>query len=198
MDSLNTFQQFMLLIKALWHSPKAVGAVFPSSSALAKKMAAELDSLQTEGYIIEIGAGTGAITAKLLETGIPHQFFIIIEQSALLAQHLRERFPHLLIIEGDAADLKSLLSDIHLPIRAIISSLPLRSLPNAQVEKIMNEMYGLLDEQGRLIQYTYDFFSRSTKNYNKGFRLLKSSAVFLNIPPARVEVFQKLPHPSAD
>src|SRR5579871_6735393 len=69
---------------AAWiRSPLKVGALLPSSRALARAMAAEID-LSTPGTIIELGAGTGAVTHALLHAGIPADRLVIIERDRKL------------------------------------------------------------------------------------------------------------------
>jgi phospholipid N-methyltransferase len=179
----------MLLLKELWHNPKTVGAVWPSSDRLAKKMAAQI-SPKHPGFVIEIGAGTGAITKALLARGILPTHLIVIEQSANLVDHLHEMFPEVVIIKGDAAHLRQILPAAVNQINAIVSSLPLRSLPNEQVSVILNELHALLPPESKLIQFTYDLFSKEER-YMEGFRLIKSFSVWLNIPSAKVQVFVK-------
>ena len=48
--------------------PKTVGAIAPSSKALGRKMAAQID-VAGEGPILELGPGTGVATAALIARG---------------------------------------------------------------------------------------------------------------------------------
>lgn len=187
---LNAVHNAMLLIKAFWHQPQTIGAILPSSQRLTRLMAAQI-SVENLGFIIEIGAGTGAITAALLEHGIHATQLIVIEQSVALAKHLRKQFPEVTVIEGDAANLRQLLPVEVKQINAIVSSLPLRSLPDAQVDTILIELKNILAEHGKLIQYTYDIFSKNDR-YMRGFQLVKSYSVWLNLPPAKVQVFENI------
>ena len=49
-------------------NPGAVGALCPSSERLAARIARQVD-LSREGWIVELGAGTGVVTAALLRHG---------------------------------------------------------------------------------------------------------------------------------
>ncbi|HEY0301720.1 MAG TPA: hypothetical protein VGC36_10320, partial [Rhizomicrobium sp.] len=49
--------------------PRTVGAVAPSSRALARAMAAQIDA-SGEGPVLELGPGTGVATAALIARGI--------------------------------------------------------------------------------------------------------------------------------
>jgi phospholipid N-methyltransferase len=174
----------------LLNNPGPVGAAVPSSPALARRMAGFLPH-QPAGYVIELGAGTGAITTALLERGLPPTRLIPIERSPALARHLRRRFPELNVLAGDAAKLRHLIAS-HLnglPVSHIVSSLPLRSLPKTTVVRILREIRHLLAPDSRFIQYTYDLRPR-THRAMRGFVRCGSSVVWLNFPPARVDVFR--------
>jgi phospholipid N-methyltransferase len=181
-------KQLRLFFAELYTNPKAVGSVWPSSLRLGKLMAAQIPH-HKPGYIIEVGGGTGAVTKALLAYGIAEDKIIVIERSASLAAHLRERFPTLTIIEGDATQLRQILPSHIYPIKAIVSSLPLRSLPYDIVEALLIEFHQLLHPtQGYLIQFTYDLRTNNTTMI-KGFRLLQSNYIWLNLPPACVQTF---------
>jgi len=80
-----------------------------------------------EGLVVEVGAGTGVVTEALLERGIPVHRLLVIEKSPLLCEYLSRRFPHLKVIQGDAALLASMLPT-GATIDALVSGVPLRSL----------------------------------------------------------------------
>jgi len=56
-------------LRGLVNDPKGVSAPTPSSPALARVIAAEVD-LSREGLVIELGPGTGVVTEALLERGL--------------------------------------------------------------------------------------------------------------------------------
>lgn len=173
-------------------NPGPIGAAVPSSRALARRMASLLPA-KPRGYVVELGAGTGAITEALIEHGLPSGNLILVERSPVLAQHLRERFPQLRVITGDAVRLSSLLFDqLELPrgsVSHIVSSLPLRSLPKWTVARITREVRRVLPPDGRLLQYTYDLRRQGNRALAQ-FSREASSIVWMNLPPARVDSFQ--------
>ena len=169
-------------------SPRNVGSIFPSSKKLAHCMAQQIPK-NSNRFVIELGAGTGSVTAGLLEYGIEPTRLIVIEKSPKLVRHLQKRFPSVMIIEGDAANLLEILTQHdRLDIEAIISSLPLCSLPLLTVQTITDQIYQLISEKGKYIQFTYDLLKRRIKPY-KDFYHLSSKTVWLNFPPASVKVF---------
>ena len=169
-------------------SPARVGAVFPSSVFLARKIAHVVHAVDCSGYIVELGAGLGSVTAQLLESGIPAERLIVLERSSLMVGQLRSQFPNLTVIEGDAACLSKYLKDYLGHIGVVVSSLPLRSLSDVERGNIFSELRLVLPEQGAFIQYTYAL-SASRSLYPAAFESCSSSLVWRNIPPAKVECF---------
>jgi phospholipid N-methyltransferase len=145
------------------------------------------------GLIVELGAGTGAITAGLLKRGIPPGKLISVDCSPAMVRHLREHFPSIHALVGDAAQLEKLLKD-HIdleknPVSHVVSSIPLRLLTNKEVRNIAREVRRVLKTGGRFIQYTYDIRPTAHPALDE-FKYLGSSVVWMNIPPARVNVYK--------
>src|SRR5882724_11250656 len=89
-------------------APMHVGSVMPSSQFLARAVANQID-LHSNQAVIELGGGAGSVTKALLETGIDPERLIVIENDARLCVMLRQRFPQLRIVQGDASRLSELL-----------------------------------------------------------------------------------------
>lgn len=146
-----------------------------------------------KGLVVELGAGTGAVTRELLARGIPPQKLIPIEMSEKLASHLRRRFPALKVIQGNAADLQNLIRDPakedNSQVDFVVSSLPFRSLPEDLCQKIAGQIEQTLGDSGRFIQFTYDLRSKNFIHFRR-FTHLRAAIVWANIPPARVDLFQ--------
>src|SRR5450759_3446546 len=175
-----------LLLRELIRDPSSIGAICASSALLANLMAAWIDPEQ-EGWVIELGGGTGAITAALLQRGLASDKLIVIEKSERLVQHLRKRFPDVRILQGDAANIGMATKEC-LDVSAVVSGLPLHSLPPDVVHKITNACALVLGHKGRLVQFTY--WPRAASAWlDAGLILAASEMVWINLPPARVEVF---------
>jgi len=177
----------------LLNNPGPVGSAVPSSRFLARRMASFLPR-SPKGYIVELGAGTGAITDALLKRGIPADRILPVERSETMVKLLRRRFPSLSIALGDATELRLLLKtwlpNDALEISYVVSSLPLRSLPENVVVSIVQEIYHVLPEHGKLLQYTYDL-RKTPHPFLANFKRCRTTVVWANIPPARVDVFEK-------
>ena len=85
-----------------------VGAIAPSSRRLADAIAGQVP-IDSPGWIIELGGGTGVVTDALLRRGLAPARLVVIERDPLLHRHLVERFPHVHVILGDAAKLADAL-----------------------------------------------------------------------------------------
>ncbi|MCC7518036.1 MAG: methyltransferase domain-containing protein [Verrucomicrobiae bacterium] len=180
--------------RELVKNPRRIGAAIPSSPALARRMASHVNP-NGRGFIVEVGAGTGAITEALLKRGVPPERLIAVERSERLAEHLRRHFPEVQVVTGDAGELRALLQRhpqlAREGVSAVLSSLPLRSLPPEEAERIADEIRALLHSQGTLIQFTYSLAAKSHWTL-RHFRRLRGSIVWRNLPPARVDVFQPI------
>lgn len=180
-----------LFVREWAHGPGTIGAVCASSRQLSVAMAAQVPA--GDGLVIELGAGTGMVTQALLDQGISPSRLIVIECSSRFVDHLRHRFPGLTVVHGDAACLSELIPQ-GLHIDAIVSSLPLRSLPSELREKIVAQWQLALDADSALIQFTYDIRPQAhTCACDHAFTVTTSQIVWANIPPARVLHAQLIP-----
>ncbi|WP_299620143.1 class I SAM-dependent methyltransferase [Pelagibius sp.] len=178
-------------------NPKAVGAVVPSGKSLAAAMVAEVDR-DAEGAIIELGGGTGNITAALLHAGFPIDDITVIERDPAFHRVIAQRFPEVRVLQGDAVDLRRLLRDAGIgKVKAVVSSLPLLSIPDRICLQIVAEAMAVLDENGVFIQFTYGPASPVSRSIltRLGLHGRRASWVMDNIPPAAVWRYR--PHHAA-
>lgn len=180
------FNGLLLFFRELFSNPLVMGAAWPSSNRLARAMAKQVP-LESSGMIVELGPGTGVVTRALLEHGVKIEKLVAIEQSGAFVKHLTRRFAKLKVIEGDAKNLRRLLTD-YSNIHVIVSSLPLRSLPEDTVKSILEAIDNVLPDGGLFIQFTY-YYGKAVLSLPKTFQRVYSEYVLLNFPPARVDVF---------
>ncbi len=165
----------------------------PSSQALAEAMAEQVDTARA-GNVVELGAGTGIVTAALLDAGLAPNRLAIIERDRKMHQLLERRFPGAHTLLGDAVELKALLDFYRLhPVHTVVSSLPLLSLPASVRFTILEQVFDVLPADGALIQYTYGLTSPIPR---KELRVLDIQGeplgrIWKNIPPARVWRFTR-------
>lgn len=186
-------------IRAWLDNPTTTGAVSPSGRFLARNMAQHVDPHE-EGLVIELGPGTGPVTQALIKRGIAEERLVLIEFDADFCRLLERRFPRATIIQGDALNLsRTLANRIHAPVAAIVSSLPLLNLPDAQRLALLSDAFRLMGGKGRFVQFTYGLVSPMPK-HAKGsapvaFTAQASAPVWLNLPPARVWVYRPAQEP---
>lgn len=182
---MNDFRLFL----AHWiRNPLRTGAVLPSGSGLARRMADQVDP-QGHGLVVELGAGTGVITRALLERSVPIERLVVVEASSRFCSRLRHRFPGLRVVHGDARRLASLIEGQDAPkIDTIVSSLPLLSLARSVQEAVLRSSFELLDEHGTFVQFTYGLASPVRSSIRRKLRLRAQvvGRVLHNLPPATV------------
>jgi len=172
------------LTRALLRDPKAVGALVPSSRYLASQMV-DLLTVDAE-VVVEFGGGTGPVTRAMLDSGFLSENIYVFELSRQLCMHLKRKFPGVNVINASASSIKSLDCDVG----GIISSLPLRSIPDAAVAEILKASREKLQPGGCFVQFTYDLV-KYHRSFDVGFRHLSKRIVWANLPPARIDIFQK-------
>ena len=173
-------------------SPRTVGMICPSGPPLARCMASYAPR---DGLVVELGAGTGTVTRRLLDAGVSPCNLIALDQSPDMADLLRSRFPRITVMEADARSLTGLLPEGR-KADCIVSSLPLLSLNRLVRIQIVHAMTGALREGGLLIQYTYSW-RRANAFLTEGFHCIGSRQVWGNVPPARVFLFRRAGNPAA-
>jgi phosphatidylethanolamine/phosphatidyl-N-methylethanolamine N-methyltransferase len=143
---------------------------------------------------VELGAGTGQVTKALLAAGIPPARLALVERDPELAAFLRRHFTEPKIIEGDAARLPKLLAEHRTtPIAAVVSSLPLLSLPTDIVNGIVNGVFEALPRGAALIQFTYGPTPPVPRALRQSLRLVgaRGRRIWRNVPPAVVWTFRR-------
>lgn len=168
--------------------PGRIGAVVPSGPALAVALAAEIDA-EAPGVVVELGPGTGRVTEALLAAGVDPGQLVAIERNASFCKPLRERFPEVQIVWGDARALQSLLQQNGAgPVKAVVSSLPLLNLSNQDRRAVFSQVAAILGASGVLVQYTYGPAEPVSAELGAELGLIGERAnwVLANLPPAAV------------
>lgn len=189
-------QEAALFLSRWLKAPNLIGAVAPSSRGLARAMAREIDPAGT-GIVVELGGGTGSITQALLERGIARERLVVVECDRTLAAVLRQRFPGVKVVRGDAAELGALLRPLGIHgIEAVVSSLPLLSMPKALRRRIVAASFEMLGQGGTFVQFTYGVASPLAAP-ELGLIGEIARRIWANFPPAAVWRFRRLAQPVA-
>ncbi len=176
-------------LKALITRPKNVGAIVPSSAALARAIAQGIDINRT-GPVLELGPGTGVLTQAILERDIAPERLTLVEYDAEMAAHLAHRFPRVHVLQGDAFDLERTLRNRHGELfSAIVSGLPLLNFPLALRKSYMEGLIARLEHGAPVIQFSYG--TQAPVEAPPGCSVSRAALVWANIPPARVWIYRK-------
>ena len=197
-------RQFYRQFREQYHT---TGSILPSSRALARAMTRPMRTMKTARRILEVGPGTGAITAEVVRQLRPDDRFDIVEINAEFVAHLEKRFDE----EPDFRKRRSQSRIMHCPLQEVpgeqvydfmISGLPLNNFSLDLVEDIYRSYERLLKPDGTLTSFEY-VWVRAMKmpfvNAGERSRLSKlteyleakvrrfqigAEIVVLNVPPA--------------
>ena len=169
--------------------PLHMGAVMPSSKVLARTVARYVDP-HSDGPVIELGPGTGAITDALIAHGVAEKRLVLVEYDPGFCALLRERYPQATVIQGDAYNLDQTLADWKEPAAAMVSGLPLVTKPMLVRVKLMRDAFQKMEAGAPFIQFTYSVISPIPKSL-PGVHTQASERIWMNLPPARVWVYRK-------
>ena len=156
-------------------------------------MAADVDP-STPGAVVELGGGTGNITAALLENGIDPRDIVVIEREPSLCRVISRRFPQIRVICGDATKLRGLLRRAGIgPVKAVVSGLPLLAIPKKAERLIVAQAFDVLADDGVLIQFTYGPKAPVSRSVARGLDIAgdRSHWVLDNLPPAAVWQYRR-------
>jgi phosphatidylethanolamine/phosphatidyl-N-methylethanolamine N-methyltransferase len=165
-------------------NPLQMGSVIPSSAALCQRIVKHARHVADEA-MLELGAGTGVVSRALLEGGVPPERLVVVEIVPEMADHLRSALPGVLVIEGDARMLPSLLpSHWHGRISSVICGIPLVLLPLGEQRRIITAIEAVAPGQGFLL---YSYCATSPLPWRKHALTARREAwTPLNFPPASV------------
>ena len=166
--------------------PLRVASITPSSAALASLMVSEISS-QT-GLVIELGPGTGVFTRALIRQGVSEERLVLVEKGEEFAAMLGQRFPRAHLLHIDAADIGGTINPDAELCGAVVSGLPLLSMPAKTVAAILAGSFAHLREDGCFYQFTYGPRCPvpSKVMQELGLRATRIGRTLRNIPPAAV------------
>ena len=193
-------------IENFWKNAQTVGAIAPSSEFLATSMTELLSLYKMPLRILEVGAGTGVFTQKIIEKMPKGSHCDVVElEPSFCEMYLRPQF-------GNRSDITiHSCSVLDAPLVGqydfIVSGLPFNSLPIELVEQILNLYKKILKPMGILTYFEYAFLPTINQYFlymtngeryddlcNKSLLLSdfkeahksQKDIVWFNLPPARV------------
>jgi phosphatidylethanolamine/phosphatidyl-N-methylethanolamine N-methyltransferase len=177
-------------------------SLVPSSRYLVRAMLAPLP-LATAGCVVEFGPGTGAMTRALLEALPRRARLLCFEVNPRFCAYIRETFndPRLELVEGSATGLRAELAARGLgSVDAVVSSLGLTVMPEAECEAIMRGLVEALGPAGAFTQFQYLHSMllhiqpgrrqlrrfKAARFLQRYFSQVSTEVVWCNLPPALV------------
>src|ERR1700748_370663 len=153
-------------IRSWLERPLATGAVMPSGRPLARAMAHCVDP-HSPGPVVELGPGTGAVTAALVERGIKPSRMVLVEFNPTFCRLLRTRYPEATVVQGDAYGIRRLLGSLlRQPAAAVVSGLPLFTKPLKVRLRLLNDAFSLLAPGAPFVQFTYAVVPPIPRSYS--------------------------------
>lgn len=184
------FDEELKFLKGWIDQPRAVGAMLPTSSVTARRMASVINP-ESGLPVLELGPGTGVITKAILERGVAPQDLYSIEYSADFVEHLNEQFPQVNVIKGDAFDLDATLGDkSDLQFDAIVSGVPLLNFSVDKRVAYVEDLLRRVPPSRPVVQLTYG--PMSPVPAGKGDYVVEHlDFVMRNFPPTQLWLYRR-------
>lgn len=176
--------------RGLMDKPKSVGAIMPTSSFTARRMASVINT-ESDLPVLELGPGTGVITKAIMARGIAPEKIWSVEYSADFFQHLVEQFPGVNFVHGDAFDLDETLS--HLPEQKFdvaISGIPLLNFPMHMRVRLLESLLDRLPPGRPVVQFSYGPTSPIVAQPDR-YHVQHFDFIMRNIPPAQIWLYRR-------
>jgi phospholipid N-methyltransferase len=191
-DSIRLWSKLSMCMHFAWAGllkQGQTGGIVPSQRFLVSKMIAPVPPTY-RGRVIELGAGTGALTARLAARCRGARI-LAIELNPTLARVNREHLAktgvsgRVEVLTGRAEDLLPQVAG-HGADKAdyVVSGIPLAILEREKVRALVDTIWNALTDGGLYIQFQHSLLSRDT--IRSRFPRLHTVPVWLNFPPAVV------------
>jgi phosphatidylethanolamine/phosphatidyl-N-methylethanolamine N-methyltransferase len=141
--------------------------------------------------VLELGPGTGVITKAILEAGIAPDKLYSVEFSEDFVEHLRETYPTVNVIQGDAFNLDETLGDKRdLTFDSIISGVPLLNFPVEQRVAYVEDLLNRIPAGRPIIQLTYGPMSPVPAGRGN-YTVEHFDFVIRNLPPTQLWIYRR-------
>ncbi|MEQ1950081.1 class I SAM-dependent methyltransferase [Mesorhizobium yinganensis] len=177
---------FLHFFRSWVSAPMRVAAVAPSGPVLARLITSEIKP--EVGPVLELGPGTGVFTRALLAKGVPESDLTLIEFGPEFARLLTARFPQARVVSLDAARIVEAGLFQSGSVGAVVSGLPLLSMPQDKVAAIVAGAFAALRPDGGFYQFTYGPRCPIPPAIldRLGLKAVRIGLALRNIPPAAV------------
>jgi len=190
----NTFTTYLSFLWAGLLKQGQTGGLVPSQRFLIAKMIAPVPETY-RGQVIELGAGTGALTLQLAAR-CPEARILTCEINPSLARDCGDNLTRaghngrVKVISDSAGHVLSEMGRRGLEKPAyVISGIPLGNLGREKVGRLLDAIHDTLREGGMFIQFQHSLLDR--KKIQARFPNTRTVPVLLNFPPAVVYYAQR-------
>ncbi|MCT4620274.1 MAG: SAM-dependent methyltransferase [Marinisporobacter sp.] len=167
--------------------PRMIGAICPSSKALANKMMGKID-FENAKCIVEYGPGTGVFTEELIKRKRNDTVLVVMELNDDLYDLLKLKYDHIenvYIIHDSAEKANEYIRLFGFKeVDYIVSGLPFAAFSEELSNDILTNTLKLLKKDGQFITFQYTLLKRNL--IKKFFKDIHITYEFRNIPPAFV------------
>jgi phosphatidylethanolamine/phosphatidyl-N-methylethanolamine N-methyltransferase len=185
-------------LAAALRRPATMGAVAPSSERLGAVLAAVVPATG-QPVVVELGPGTGAVSAVIARRLPPDGRHLAVELDPSMVAYLRDTRPELEVIQGNAADLGSLLAERGVErVDAIICGLPWALFDDATQARLLAAISAAVGPTGAFTTFAYlhGMTLSAARRFRAALRatfeeVLITATVWRNLPPAFVYVCRR-------
>ncbi len=180
-----------ILLSEFLRNPVTTGSIWPSSSSLAERLLGNFN-WETARNVIELGAGTGAVTKHILPRLHHEAKFLAVEMNERLAKDFHEKFPAVKLCADNAGNLHNIMISAKFQ-RAdiIVSSLPWAGMSRTTQDNVLAAVFEALNDGGAFSTFCYIqgmFLTASHRFRRKIFDrfpdTVKTDIAWRNLPPA--------------
>ncbi len=183
----HNFRAMYTFFRAAWQNIRQTGSVMESSPVLTKRMT-NIIQFQKSLSIVELGAGTGVMTKRILEKMSPASTLTSFEINPVLYRQLTavqdQRASHL---NADVLRLPSYVPNDSADY--ILSGIPLANLDAGTKTQLLERCYEALKPGGFFIQFQYSL--KDISAIRQRFPAVNYGFTLFNIPPAFIYYAQK-------
>ena len=185
-------------LTAALRRPATMGAIAPSSPRLGAVLASVVPTTG-QPVVVELGPGTGAVSAVIAEKLPPGSRHLAVELDPVMVEFLRRTRPELEVVPGNAADLGKLLADRGVTsVDAIICGLPWALFDDATQTSLLGEISRAIGDTGAFTTFAYlhGMTLTAARRFRRTLRstfdeVLVTATVWRNLPPAFVYVCRR-------
>jgi phosphatidylethanolamine/phosphatidyl-N-methylethanolamine N-methyltransferase len=180
------YSDFFQFFRSWVADPLRVAAVAPSGDKLARLMTRDI--LPADGPVLELGVGTGVFTRALLARGVRENDLTLVEYGSDFMRILQHRFPRARVLWMDASQLAAHDLFPGAIVGAVVSGLPLLSMPPRKVMAILSGAFRYIRPAGGFYQFTYGPRCPVPRPIldRLGLKAMRVGATVRNLPPAAV------------